>query len=193
MFLDSFFTNGGGGYDIYGPDWGSFNGGFPDMGSFTNGTWSGSGGGGGGGGLTLSQTLSQLADGTEAQLRANLGAWQVQTISASVAITQAWALLDGMVAAMRQYYGAQGLKSAAERDRRIDPSQLRWDWIAYYIDPITGGPSTPPPVPGGSVGAGGGIPGGGGYPYPGANLAPGGPDWWLVGGVVVLAVLLLRK
>ena len=34
-------------------------------------------------------------------------------------------------------FGAQGVRSYAERDRRAENGQyLRWDWLAYYRDPI---------------------------------------------------------
>ena len=90
------------------------------------------------------ETLTQIADAAERALQQNLGAWQQRQVSAGDAIDRAWRILDDAVARMMQF-GAQGQLSAAERDRRIDPARLRWDWIAYYIDPIyldsTGAPA----------------------------------------------------
>ena len=119
----------------------------------------------GGSGPDVKQILTNLANSTEEQMRQTLGAWQQGQVSATSAIERQWSLLDGMVQQMMRY-GPQGMLSAAERDRRIDPSKLRWDWIAYYIDPISMGstgqpaplkplPQTPAPVYGGIGGPGG--------------------------------------
>jgi len=109
------------------------------------------GGGGGGGGVapSLSRTLTQIVDEFEQRLIANLAEWNNGQKTAADAVSVGWSLMNGMVAACSRY-GAQGQRSAAERDRRINPTMLRWDWIGYYIDPITGGPSTPPPLPSGA-------------------------------------------
>lgn len=136
------FTNGGGGGGGGGWDAG---GGividFPPLGG---------GGGGGGGAPSLNQTLTQIVDSYEYQLKGNLANWGNNLITAEAAISEGWKLINGMVSACLAY-GAAGSKAAAERDRRINPAQLRWDWVAYYIDPITGGNTTLPPVPGGGV------------------------------------------
>ena len=117
----------------------------------------GGGGVGGGGGVpSLSQTLTQIVDGYERRLQQNLADWQVQRVTADAAIATGWSLMNAMVSACRAY-GAQGEKAAAERDRRIDPRQLRWDWILYYIDPITGGNTALPPVPGGGLNTSNGL------------------------------------
>ena len=129
------FTSGGGGG---GGGFGGGGGGFPDIGITV-------GGGGGGGGY--------------APPSLNLASWQNQQISAETAVSDGWALMNAMVSACIAY-GAAGTKSAAERDRRIDPAQVRWDWIAYYIDPITGGNTALPPVPGGGVNVNNGLIGG---------------------------------
>lgn len=121
----------------------------------------GVGGGGGGGGTgapSVAQNLTQIVNNFEYQLKANLGLFQSGAKSKDAALATGWQLMDAMVAACLPY-GAAGQKSAAERDRRINPPSLRWDWIAYYIDPITGGNTVLPPVPGGGLnttyGAGG--------------------------------------
>lgn len=122
----------------------------------------GSGGGGSqvGGAPTLNQTLTQIVDQHEQALIANLSEFQNGAKPADGAISTGWSLMNSMVTGVARY-GSQGQKAAAERDRRINPAQLRWDWIAYYIDPITGGPSTLPPLPSGtgltSVGGAGGF------------------------------------
>lgn len=85
----------------------------------------------------VKEQLTALANSAEAALQQNLGAWQAGQITADAAATRAWAVLNDMVRRMLAA-GPQGQTSAAERDRRIDPSRLRWDWIAYYIDPIPG-------------------------------------------------------
>ncbi len=141
----------------------AFGGGFGSTGGGTN---TQPGGGiainiGSGGGAprppSTNEKLTVIVDGYESQLRANLAQWTVGGLGASAALGLGWQIMDAMVTACRQY-GAAGEKTAAERDRRINPAMLRWDWIAYYIDPITGGQTTLPPVPGGGatgVGTGG--------------------------------------
>lgn len=106
------------------------------------------------------EILTQIANSAESALQANLQAFNNGQISADEALKNAWDLLNRMSAAMMQY-GDIGRKSAAERDRRIDPRFLRWDYIAYYIDPIsqasTGTPATVPNLPfqtGGSASGG---------------------------------------
>lgn len=90
---------------------------------------------GGGGGPSAAESLSDLANATEAQLQANLAAYRSGQLSGSDAAARGWQLLNSMVSRMLSA-GSIGRKSAAERDRRIDPAMLRWDWIAYYLDPI---------------------------------------------------------
>jgi len=143
----TFATGGNFGIDLPGGDGGG-GGGFqiPDI-----DIGIGIGGGGGGGGVpSVNQTLTQLVNGYEYQLKQNLAQWQQGQKTADNAVGIAWQLMNAMVAGCLQY-GAQGQKSAAERDRRINPSMLRWDWILYYIDPITGGNTPLPPVPGGGL------------------------------------------
>lgn len=130
-------------------------------------------------------TLTNLANATEQALQANLGAWQAGQIDSEQARENAWNLLNGMVQRMMQF-GAQGYQSAAERDRRIDPARLRWDWIGYYIDPIyvaeTGAPAP----------AGAGAPGGVlNQPPALAGFGSGNLLWIAL--IVLLAATLLRK
>lgn len=95
----------------------------------------------------VKRILTDLANAAEQTLRDNLGRWQAGQIAAGDAIATGWRILDDFVRRALAY-GPQGQISAAERDRRINPAMLRWDWIAYYIDPIavaeTGAPATPP-------------------------------------------------
>jgi len=146
----------------------------------------GGGVGGGGGTPSTNQTLVQIVDSFEAALKANLAAWQLQQKTSDVAIAAGWKLIDGMVAACRQY-GAAGIKAAAERDRRVNPAMLRWDWIAYYIESITGALTTLPAVPGGPV-AGGGTGGTSTLPAAVTGLNP----LWIGAGLVLLIFLLRR-
>jgi hypothetical protein len=149
----------------------------------------GGGVGGGGGTPSVNQTLTQIVDSFEAALKANLAAWQVQSKTAAVATNFGWQLMNQMVAAVRAY-GAAGVKAAAERDRRINPAMLRWDWIAYYIEPITGPVTVTPDVPGGPVA---GIPGTGGG---GSTLLPttiaGMNPLWIAAAAVILILVLKR-
>jgi len=149
----------------------------------------GGGVGGGGGTPSVNQTLTQIVDSFEAALKANLAAWQVQNKTAAVATDFGWQLMNQMVAAVRAY-GAAGVKAAAERDRRINPSMLRWDWIAYYIEPITGPVTVTPDVPGGPVT---GVPGAGGG---GSTLLPttiaGMNPLWIAAAAVILILVLKR-
>lgn len=105
---------------------------------------------GSGSGPDVKEILTSIANSHESALKANLGAWQQKTISGDAAIDRAWQILNSMTANMLRY-GTQGRVSAAERDRRIDPAYLKWDYIAYYIDPIsagtTGKPATVQPLP----------------------------------------------
>ena len=144
------------------------------------------GGGGGGGTSTTNQTLTQIVDSFEAALKANLAAWQTQAKTPAAALETAWRLMNGMVTEVRKF-GAAGTKAAAERDRRVNPAMLRWDWIAYYIDPITGSNTTLPPVPGGPVATG---PNGTLIPQPAPNVASN-PLLW--GAAIVGLLFLLRK
>lgn len=147
------------------------------------------GGGGGAAGPDVKQILTTLANQAEAALQGNLGAWQAQQIATDDAIARAWDIMDRFVSECMRY-GQQGALSAAERDRRINPAALRWDWVAYYIDPMTGGNTPLPPVPGGGVNVGGPLPGGGGSVpyYPRQQFDP----LLLMAGAVLL-VLFLKK
>lgn len=137
----------------------------------------------------VKEILTNIANNAEAALRANLEAYRQNQISGDAAITRGWQLLDGMTSAMLQY-GTQGRISAAERDRRVDPSLLRWDYIAYYIDPIsvetTGSPVTVKPLEVTTAGVGG-IGGFGGL------TTRSGMMWLIVGGLLLLVMLKSRK
>jgi hypothetical protein len=142
-----------------------------------------------GGGPSAAQSLSALADRTEAQLRANLAAYQAGQLPAADASANAWALLNSMVSQMLAA-GSIGEKSAAERDRRLNPAMLRWDWIGYYIDPIPGAGTaagaSQAPMPGGGVmtaGFGG---------FGGFGAAPNN-QWLVLAAVAVLVILLVKK
>jgi hypothetical protein len=137
-------------------------------------------------GPDVKRILTDLANSTEAQMRQTLGAWQQGQISADAAIEKQWALLNGMVQQMMRY-GSQGMLSAAERDRRIDPSRLRWDWIAYYIDPIsvatTGQPAPLKPLPQVTAPVYGGFGGPGGF--------GGSTMFWMV--LILLGFVVIAK
>lgn len=145
------------------------------------------GGGGSASPPSLSETLTGLVDASERAMKANLAAFQLQQIGASDAIERGWAILNDMVSRLAAY-GAEGNKAGAERDRRIDPTRLRWDWIAYYIDPINGGPTPAQPLPVG-VGAGGAV----GSPQFGVQYTGGIKTEWLLIGAGVLAVLWFAR
>lgn len=143
-------------------------------------------GGGGGGVPDTSETLTQIVNGYEAALQANLAAWQQQQIGTSNAIERGWALMNQLVQRCTAY-GAEGLKAVAERDRRVDPARLRWDWIAYYIDPINGGPTPAQPLPT--------IPGGlnPGGTNPGYTTAGFGSNDWMLVGAALLGLWYISK
>lgn len=101
------------------------------------------GGSGGGVGPNINRLLTSIVNEAERALQTNLGSFQTGAKSAQVAYDYATQLFDQMIATLRSY-GQTGEKAATERDRRINPAQLVWDWIAYYIDPIYGSSSTPP-------------------------------------------------
>lgn len=124
-----------------------------------------SAGGGGGSAPDARPALTEIANAAEAALRQNLQVWQAGTVAADTAIARAWSTLDAMTGQMLRY-GQQGYISAAERDRRVDPRYLRWDYIALYIDPIamgaTGAPAAVRPLSSGTLapaaaGLGGGL------------------------------------
>lgn len=140
----------------------------------------------------VKEQTAQLANAYEAELQRNLAAYQQGRISADQALASAWSLMDQFVSACYRY-GQQGALSAAERDRRIDPARLRWDWIGYYIDPIsmaaTGAPAQAPhpaPVGGAPVGGlpGTGVPVGAGFGL--------GSQQALMLGALLLAIILLK-
>ena len=132
-------------------------------------------------GPTTSEQLTLIVDAAERLLKTNLGQFQAGQISASQAVSVAWSLMDQMVSKC-QAFGAAGMKSAAERDRRIDPSQLRWDWAAYYIDPIVGGVASAPSLPNGTTGT---------TPY-GAYTRQDNTPLILAGAALVGAVIISR-
>jgi hypothetical protein len=123
----------------------------------------GRGGGGGGGGPrvpSVNQVLTEIVNSYERILSANLGEFQTGVKDGETAYNFATAKFDEMIQSLLQY-GAQGENAAAERDRRRNPSLLKWDWILLYIDPINGGLPSAPPGP--SIAprvprAGGGVP-----------------------------------
>lgn len=136
----------------------------------------------------VKEILTNIANNAEAALRANLDAYRQNQIAGDTAIARAWQLLDGMTGAMLQY-GTQGRISAAERDRRIDPSLLRWDYIAYYIDPIaqetTGSPAPVQPLsvtPVSTAGLGG---------FGGLGTS-GGMVWIVLGGLLLVILVKSR-
>lgn len=149
-------------------------------------------------GPSVNQTLTALVNAAEAALQANLAAWRAQQTGTDAALSNGWRILNDVVARLTGM-GAQGVKSAAERDRRIDPSQLRWDWIAYYLDPITGGPTNPQPLPapvaGGGLGAGGSGVYTGGVGGVGGGVGAGGipTSYLLIAGAVILLIWMDRK
>jgi hypothetical protein len=187
--------------DFSGGGWGDP---WPDSGGGWGEPWPDSGGSSGGSGVTIGftmpvklpstggsgpdvkQVLTNLANSTEAQMKQTLGAWQQGQIGADAAIERQWTLLNGMVQQMMRY-GSQGMLSAAERDRRIDPSRLRWDWIAYYIDPIsvaaTGQPAPLQPLPQMTAPVYGGIGGPGGF--------GGSTMFWMV--LILLGIVVIAK
>lgn len=168
-FGPRFIIGGGGGGGSWGG--GGIDVGFPDIDlHLPDG-----GGSGGGGAPSVSQSLTAVVNSYEYQLKANLALWNSNGISAADAVAKAWNLMNSMVSACLPY-GVEGSKAAAERDRRINPSMLRWDWIAYYIDPITGGNTALPPVPGGGVNTN-------------LGLSPAGGGIWVIVGLLALLYL----
>jgi hypothetical protein len=181
MFSVDFSGGGGGGWGDPWPDSGGTGGSGVTIGfTMPVSTW------GSISGPDVKQILTNLANTTEAQMQQTLGAWQQRQISADSAIERQWALLNGMVQQMMRY-GSQGMLSAAERDRRIDPSKLRWDWIAYYIDPIsmasTGQPAPLQPLPQTAAPVYGGLGGSGGF---------GGSTMFWVALLVLGAVFVMK-
>jgi hypothetical protein len=135
--MDFFSGLSGGGWGDSWPDsgggWGDS---WPDSGSLRIGFNIPVGGSGGSSMPDVKEILSAIANQNEDALKSNLAAFQQNQIGASQAIDNAWGILNRMTTSMLQY-GTQGLISAAERDRRVDSRYLRWDYIAYYIDPIS--------------------------------------------------------
>lgn len=103
--------------------------------------------GGGGGGAprppSLNQTLTEIVDGYERLLQANLGEFQKGSKTAKAAYDYATATFDDCMTRLLAY-GSAGARAADERDRRRNSNLLRWDWITYYIDPIYGESSVDP-------------------------------------------------
>ena len=190
----SYYSGSGGGGTIGGPTGGP-DGIMTGIGDFFGGLLGGSGTptislpGAGSGGADVKAILTGIANQAETALQSNLAQFQTGALGADTARARAWEILNSMVSAMWRY-GSQGQLSAAERDRRIDPARLKWDWVGYYIDPITGGAAANPGLPGNVTGgAGGGLIGGGGASQAGLGLA-GIPDWALIGAVLVFLLLL---
>lgn len=149
----------------------------------------------GGGAPSISETLTDIVNGAEAALQDNLNRFQAGVLSSGNAVNTAWAILNQMGSNLARY-GAEGQKALAERDRRVDPARLRWDWISYYIEPLTGGAI-------GSAGSGGapsisitGNPGAGvgvaGVTEAGLGLGSI-PDWALVLAAVAGLLYLSKK
>jgi hypothetical protein len=158
--MDFFSDLSGGGWGDSWPDsgggWGDS---WPDKSTVSIGFNLPVGGSGGGSMPDVKEILTAIANQSEDALKSNLAAFTQNQIGASQAIDNAWNILNRMTASMLQY-GSQGMISAAERDRRVDPRYLRWDYIAYYIDPISqkayGKPAEIRPLPSGNMP---GIPG----------------------------------
>jgi hypothetical protein len=184
MFSVDFSGGGGGGWGDPWPDSGGSGGSGVTIGFTMPVNLPGTGGSSSG--PDVKQILTNLANSTEAQMQQTLGAWQQGQINADSAIDRQWTLLNGMVQQMMRY-GSQGMLSAAERDRRIDPSKLRWDWIAYYIDPIsvgsTGRPAPLQPLPQTSAPVYGG--------FGGAGSLGGSTQFWLV--LLLLGAVIILK
>lgn len=179
--LSPFLSTGSGGGGVALPGLGGINIQIPGL------------GGGGSSVPDTSEQLTALVNAAERELQWNLGEWQAQGIGAQQAIERAWSILNTLIPRLYRY-GPEGINAAAERDRRIDPSRLRWDWIAYYIDPINGGPVQPEPLPPGSSflptnpGTGGTAP-----LYPGQLAIQNSNDVLLWGAAIVLMLLLLTN
>lgn len=151
--------------------------------------------GGGSGAPDTSETLTQIVNALETQLKANLAAWQVQQTPTDTAVSNGWALMNQLVSRCAAY-GAEGLKATAERDRRVNPAQLRWDWIAYYIDPLTGGATSPAPLPTTVTPAGTTLPGGtvpGGLVGAGIGIGGNGNELLIFGFVAVFMIWLSKR
>lgn len=141
-------------------------------------------------GPSLKEQLTTLANSTEAQLKANLYAVSNGQLAREDGQQNAWNLLNGMVAQMLRG-GTQGQLSAAERDRRIDPGYLRWDWIAWYIEPMMTSGETIPALPASvQTGASGGLVNQAGY---GSTYTRSDNQMLYIAGAALLAVLLLRR
>lgn len=143
-----------------------------------------------GGGPDIKQQLTTLANQTEAALAQNRDDFAAGRVPASQAYSQGWGLFDGMISQMLRM-GPQGQVSAEERDRRLNSPRLKWDWIAYYLDPLGG---TPPPAPI-STPIGGGVPGSTLPPYQ-AGIPPtglGGIDskTLIIGALVLVGALMI--
>lgn len=143
---------------------------------------------GGSSGPSTSEVLTDVVNAYERQLVANLANYTERAISADTALERGWSLMNQMVARLAQF-GAEGQKAAAERDRRIDPARLRWDWIAYYLDPIIGGPVASRPLPVGNGLQAGPI---GGNAAIGSAAVPTS-QWLIVGAAVVVGILVLKR
>jgi hypothetical protein len=134
--------------------------------------------------------LTRITDQAEAALKSNLAAWQAGQVSADAALERGWSILNSWVAQCYRY-GQQGVKSVEERDRRLQSPNLRWDWIGYYLDPISmaakGAPASAAPV----------LPSSGAGGWSGAGFAPvdtreGSQQLLIIAGLFVIAWLLLK-
>jgi hypothetical protein len=149
-------------------------------------------GGGGGGTPDVKVVLTRITDGYAAALESNLNAWRAGSLTASQAISQGTQLLNQWAAECLRY-GDQGRKTVEERDRRMQSPRLRWDWIGYYLDPITQAAEGKPanPAPPSTVG---GAPGPLSYSGIG-GLPPMSQTAQLLvfGGLFLLAFVMLEK
>lgn len=146
----------------------------------------------GGGAPSTDEQLTAIVDAAERLLKANLAQFEQGSISASQGVSTAWSLMNQMVSKCLAY-GTRGQNAAAERDRRIDPSLVRWDWIAWYIDPITGGVSQPQPLPAGA-GSGAGAGYGSGFTNTGTtNYTRPADNTLLYAGLALVAVVLISR
>lgn len=134
-------------------------------------------------GPSVSEQLTDIVNAVEPQLQQNLEAFRAGQISASAARQRAMTLMDGMTGQLMSQ-GPAGQNAAAERDRRVDPSRLTWDWLAYYVDPIPGGGTALPGEPG---------TGGAGETARRVMAGLGGNSGLLIlGAIAIVAVLMFR-
>lgn len=128
----------GGGYD---PGWSVDTLLTPGGGTVTVGTPIGSVGvqtGGSAPGADPRRATTQIVDSAEAFFKQNLSEFQRGTKSAAQALRDFDSVWEQMRSALLNW-GSVGQRALAERDRTYAAGQyLRWDWLAWYRDPIAG-------------------------------------------------------